>query len=204
MGDSKNINFTPGDEYIDDYVRQTRTPEFISEAHKMSDLVNGLHMPPKDHNAFVDALTTQTLAAEASGFYAGMKMGTDLGLWLERNKDLPAETLEDMAARFGFDPEQLLSMLCTYLSDGGPVALCYDWLRMMLSIGAGKEEQLTAQQAAGLLGISVDDMHTLQNFETGPAHLSSTFQQVLLEKLKEKRDRGLDPGGNQRDEHSRP
>lgn len=186
MNDSEIIDFTPGDEYLNDYIKQARTPEFISEIRKVSDLVSGLNLPPKQNNAFCDALTTQTLAAETSGFYAGMKMGTDLGVYLEQGKDLPAETLEDMSARFGYDTEQLLSMICAYLSDGGPVASCYDWLRMLLSIGTDKEEMFTVQQAAGLLGVSVEDMRTMQRFDDGSAKLSPEFQKAILERLRER------------------
>lgn len=56
-----------------------RTNDFLSAAKLMGEFINTLDLPADQHNRLVELAVLQTLAAEQSGFYEGLKMGAEFG-----------------------------------------------------------------------------------------------------------------------------
>ena len=66
-----------------------RTPEFVSTAKAVSDIINGLPLSREQNNLLIDALVTHVKTAEESGFRFGLKLGLDYGRYEAAHKDDP-------------------------------------------------------------------------------------------------------------------
>lgn len=66
-----------------------RTPEFVSTAKAVSDLICNLNLSGEQNNRLIDALVIHVKAAEERGFRFGLKVGLDYGRYEAAHKDDP-------------------------------------------------------------------------------------------------------------------
>ena len=65
------------------------TPEFVSTAKAVSDIINGLPLSREQNNLLIDALVTHVNAAKERGFRFGLELGLDYGRYEAAHKDSP-------------------------------------------------------------------------------------------------------------------
>lgn len=65
------------------------TPEFVSTAKAVSDIINGLPLSREQNNLLIDALVTHVNAAKERGFRFGLELGLDYGRYEAAHKDDP-------------------------------------------------------------------------------------------------------------------
>lgn len=63
------------------------TPEFVSTAKKVSDIINGLPLSREQNDRLIAALVAHVEAAEKSGFRFGLELGLDYGRYEAAHKD---------------------------------------------------------------------------------------------------------------------
>ena len=66
-----------------------RTPEFVSTAKRVSEIINGLPLSSEQNNLLIEALVTHVNAAEERGFRFGLELGLDYGRYEAAHKDDP-------------------------------------------------------------------------------------------------------------------
>lgn len=66
-----------------------RTPEFVSTAKAVSDIIGGLPLSREQNDRLIAALVAHVEAAEKSGFRFGLELGLDYGRYEAAHKEDP-------------------------------------------------------------------------------------------------------------------